>query len=130
MNLSDWPVELDPVIRKRFQETQICKERFLFMALCSDDDRELLFSDKEMDVKDFDRLQCLMTNLGLENLHSYFLMEHPELMSLLGNQLEDEDTIDEDIDIKMREMAQWQQAFLAQLPSDKMRYFISKVLSV
>ena len=130
MNLNDWPKELDPAIRKRFKETQVCKERFLFLALCSDYDRELLAGNKEMNIEDFDRLQCLMTNLGLENLHGEFLMEYPELMSVLGAQLEDDETIDEDMDKKMKEMAQWYREFLVQLPSEKMRYFISKVLSV
>lgn len=130
MNLNDWPIELDPAISKRFKENQICKERLLFIALCSDYDRELLISDKEMDLKDFDRIQCLMTNLGLESLHSHFMMEHPELMSTLVNQLEDEKAIKDDRDKKMKEMMQWYKEFLDQLPSEKMRYFISIILSI
>ncbi len=130
MNLNGYPVELNPAIRDQEKENQICKEQFLFMALCSDGDRELILSKKEMRIQDFDRIQCLMSDLGLENLHSHFLMEHADLMSVLGKQLEEDQLTDSDIDQKMREMSQWYREFLEQLPSEKVRYFISKVLSV
>lgn len=120
---------ISPDIIKRCKDKQLRKELYLFFALCSDHDRTLVMGKRKLRLKDFDRIHHLMLSLGLENLHTYFLTSHPDLLESLSLQIEKEiDTKTIDIKKEIAKTELWEKDFLDQLPSKKMKYFIHQIL--
>lgn len=122
--------EWDPAVKKHYEESQVNKEWFLFLALCSDDDRALLSQKSKMNLEDFDRISYLMMNLGLEKLQIYFTMQHLDLLQQSGRQIEENNASTIDVEKEVERAGIWEKEFLDQLPSEKMRYFLEKALYI
>lgn len=74
----------NPKMIEKMKQTSIMKEQLLFFALCSDADRNMILGKTEMTMADFDRLSCLIHQLGLHYLGIDFEMKHKELLNKLG----------------------------------------------
>lgn len=122
---------LDPERLKRIQMEQIGKEGYIFLSLCSQGDVDMVLGTEEMDLKDFDRIACLMQQLGFERLHIYFLESHADLLKELGERIEREaNAPTRDVEKEMEIMQQWMDDFVEQLPTEAMKHFIGKALDL
>jgi len=48
ININNLPEQIDPVVARKYKEKQIQKEKYIFFALCSDEDRALITGERKM----------------------------------------------------------------------------------
>lgn len=117
---------MDTVL-KRYKENQVHKEQCIFFALCSDEDRMVITGERKTDLEELERLHHLMLNLGLENLHTHFLMKYMEFFEELSDQIEMNSMKNlNDVKKKVEKVALWNKEFLDQLPTEKIKHFIKE----
>ena len=119
----------NPEIPKKILMQQIKKERLLFLALCSDYDKEILLSEKPLSFSDFERITYLAEVLGLNNYLNHLYNIYPDLLTKLGDSIE---SVVNSPDFDPKEDAQkyyiWEKEFTDQLPTEKMRKTIKQLI--
>ncbi len=131
ININDLPKQIDSVVAKRYKEKQIQKEKYIFFALCSDEDRVLITEEGEIDIEDFERISYLMQALGFENLRNHFVMCHTDLLTKLGEKIEKENSMsDIEVEKEVRKTILWDKRFIDQITSEKTRNYIKKVFAL
>lgn len=127
---SKLPEYLDASILKRIEKEKTAKEFYIFAALCPEYDRNILCSSRELNVKDFERLQYFMYQLGFESLRNFFLNKYAGLLEELGNQIQKNmENHLTDVDMEIEQCKQWDRDFISQLPSETLKIYIQKAMN-
>lgn len=114
-----------PEVIAKMRNTAISKQQFLFFALCSDMDRNMILGKREMSVADFDRLSCLIHLLGLDDFGIAFEMKHKELLEQVSDKIEydiEHETVC--IEEEQKRYGKWLDDFISQLPTEKLQKYI------
>lgn len=121
----------DPNVKKRLLKVNEEKEKYLFLALCPQSDRELIQNKKGITLEDFDRISYLLYKLGLNCYEIRFQMEHKDLLQQLGEQIKSEvenDTVD--IAKELMKHEQWLNDFIRQLPTPHMQKCLQQLFQI
>lgn len=117
----------DSRIIKKMSETQIKKEKCLFLSMCSIADEEMILERRPLTIEDFGRISYLLQTLGLENYCVDFQMCHADLLEQLANQIQNETELEQvDIANELSKREQWFDDFIQHLVSDRMKKYISE----
>ena len=84
MDLDKQEICIRSDIIKRFINRSVEKERYLFLAMCSNQDADRVLGKLKMETKDFERLSFLISQLGFYSLGMSFDMEHQDLLENIG----------------------------------------------
>lgn len=117
---------------KKMRKEQIRKEKLLFLALCSESDRQRINGEQELQVNDFDRICYLLDSLGLENFLLHFENTYGDLLEQLGNQiLTSLDDLDEKgIEQECYTRVQWLQDFCMHLPTPELAEHFKELFNI
>ena len=74
MDLDKQEICIRSDIIKRFINRSVEKERYLFLAMCSNQDADRVLGKLKMETKDFERLSFLISQLGFYSLGMSFDM--------------------------------------------------------
>ena len=88
MDLDKQEICIRSDIIKRFINRSVEKERYLFLAMCSNQDADRVLGKLKMETKDFERLSFLISQLGFYSLGMSFDMEHQDLLENIGTAIE------------------------------------------
>jgi len=131
ININNLPEQIDPVVARKYKEKQIQKEKYIFFALCSDEDRALITGERKINLGDFERISYLMLTLGFENLRNHFIMCHLDLLTKSLEIIKKENSMtDVEIEKEMRKTILWDRRFLDQISSEKIRNYLKKVFAI
>lgn len=121
----------DPQIVKRYLQTQVAKERYLYLALCPASDIPKLLGNESMSSEDFSRISYRMEHLGLQNLCFHFQMKHKTFLCEEADKiLRDLENDFVDTEKEMRQLDIWDKEFLEQLPTERQKKFLGKLLII
>lgn len=128
MDLDKQEICIRSDIIKRFINRSVEKERYLFLAMCSDQDADRVLGKLKMETKDFERLSFLITQLGFYSLGMSFDIEHQDLLENIGTAIEtDIGHGCVDVEEEQKKIHSWKRQFLDQLPTEKMKENIRRV---
>lgn len=111
---------------------QVKKEKFLFLALCSEKDRQYISGNANLTICDFERITYLLYALGLKNYLLSFEFEHEDLMAELAQQILDNMESPKKIETgkMILEIDDWLRDFCDGLPSSVMRYYFEMLFDL
>lgn len=117
---------------KQLDTEQLKKEKLLFLALCSEKDRQYINENTDLPIADFERITYLLNALGLKNYLLSFEFEHEDSMTELAQQILDEVESPEKIEAKemIVEIENWLKEFCDGLPSPVMRYYFEMLFNL
>lgn len=121
----------NPQIVKRYLQTQVMKERCLYLALCPINDIPILLENESPSAEDFSRITYLMERMGLQNLCCDFQMQHKALLCAEADKILrdlENDFVDTEKEIKQLDI--WDKYFLEQLPTQRMKRILKELLFI
>lgn len=128
MVLDKQEISISSDLIKRFIRRSVEKERYLFLSLCSVRDADKVLGKIKMDANDFERLSFLISQLGFQSFGISFDMEHHDFLEKLGNDIKDDIEQDcVDMEAEQKRISLWENQFIDQLPTKKMKENIRKV---
>lgn len=127
-NLFNEDGSISNIYKERYHMNKVNKERLLFMAFCSEYDKELLMKKNEMKVDDFERILYLLYAFGFDDYSYQFSMENQDMLEMIRTKIEAECEHDENISYKELEKSiQWSKDFVEKIESVNVRECISKI---
>lgn len=121
----------DPKIVKRYLQTQVMKERCLYLALCPANDIPKLLGNEPVSSEDFSRISYLMERMGLQNLCCHFQMQHKKLLCAEADKiLRDLEDDSADTEKEIQQLDIWEKEFLKQLPTERMKKILGELFFI
>lgn len=119
-------------MKNRYYATKLLKEKFIFLGLCSEEDRARIEGKKEMDTINYERISYIAETLGF-NIFSFYLQnKYHEQFTQLAQKIEY--AMQNETPIESEEVAelydQWLQDFKDQLPTDNLKSFIGNIFAL
>lgn len=111
------------------QAEKIRKERLIFLSLCGEDDGKKITGAMDLQIRDFERIGCLLDMLGLNHFLLEFEMSHSDLLEQLANEIENDVEMGDVRKLKAERniRQQWLEEFCRQLPSQEMKIYIKEL---
>lgn len=109
---------------KQLDDEQVKKEKLLFLALCSERDREYINLEADLTAGDFERIVYLLCALGFQNFLLEFEREHKDLLSQIGQQITRRLEMRSDTDREMEKADSWLREFCNGFSDPIMRYYM------
>ncbi|MCR0264751.1 hypothetical protein MKC73_12680 [[Clostridium] innocuum] len=107
------------------------KEKNLFLALCSPKDAEIIQGKRSPSLEEYEHISYLLDKLGLTDYAVFFQMKHKNLLDKLAEQIQTEIETDSiDIECECARYEAWLEAFLSQLPTDRIRHYVRQVFDM
>lgn len=122
----DEEFKITPELLQRRHKRHVEKERLLFLALCSEKDRQLINGKIELNVNEYERICYLLETLGFNDFLLQFELAHEDLLMELGTQIEKDVNMSDELDISeiIDTTNQWLRNFCEELPSPVIKQYI------
>lgn len=121
----------DRITIQKYYRRNLEKEKNLFLALCSPKDAEIILGKRFPSLEEFERISYLLDMMGLSDYGIFFQMKYDSLLDKVAKQIETEiETDSVDIEREWTKYEAWLEAFLSQLPTDKIRHYVRQVFDV
>ena len=125
-------VKIQDKIIRHYYAKKIIKEKYLYLALCSDEDRQRIEGNIEMDIRNFERMSYILETLGLDNFNAYFENKYNDFLTQLAKQIEyamENETL-EDEEKEAECYQQWLCDFSNQLPSPILKDYVNHIFAL